>query len=209
MTKKYIDKLVVFCGMLILLFLQHSLFSQPAVTDSITINHQNQNKWWVGIIRQGELMPLENGYKANMYGNNYGNQIQPLLISTKGNYIWSDHPISIDYINNSLTVKSFGGKLHYSEQNSNIKDAYLEVSQKFFPPSGKLPDLDMVRYPQYNTWIELMYDQNQEDILKYANAIIDNGFPPGVIMVDDNWQEDYGNWKFHPGRFPNPKEMMD
>ncbi len=209
MTKKYIDKLVVFCGMLILLFLQHSIFSQPAVTDSITINQQNQNKWWVGIIRQGELMPLENGYKANMYGNNYGNQIQPLLISTKGNYIWSDHPISIDYINNSLTVKSFGGKLHYSEQNSNIKDAYLEVSQKFFPPSGKLPDLDLVRYPQYNTWIELMYDQNQEDILKYANAILENDFPPGVIMVDDNWQEDYGNWKFHPGRFPNPKEMMD
>ena len=28
-------------------------------------------------------------------------------------------------------------------------------------------------------------------------------------MIDDNWQEDYGKWNFHPGRFPNPKTMMD
>jgi alpha-glucosidase (family GH31 glycosyl hydrolase) len=28
-------------------------------------------------------------------------------------------------------------------------------------------------------------------------------------MIDDNWQEDYGAWNFHPGRFPDPKGMMD
>ena len=27
-------------------------------------------------------------------------------------------------------------------------------------------------------------------------------------MIDDNWQEDYGNWDFHPGRFNEPKSMM-
>ena len=46
--------------------------------------------------------------------------------------------------------------------------------------------------PQYNTWIELTYNQNQKDILRYARAIVDNGMPPGIIMIDDNWQEDYG-----------------
>ncbi|MFZ4727015.1 MAG: glycoside hydrolase family 31 protein, partial [Paludibacter sp.] len=63
--------------------------------------------------------------------------------------------------------------------------------------------------PQYNTWIELNYNHNQADILKYAKAIIDNGMPPGVFMIDDTWQEDYGMWDFHPGRFPNPKEMVN
>jgi len=29
--------------------------------------------------------------------------------------------------------------------------------------------------PQYNTWIELMYNQNQKDILEYAGKIIENG----------------------------------
>ncbi len=28
-------------------------------------------------------------------------------------------------------------------------------------------------------------------------------------MIDDNWQEDYGIWEFHPGRFSDPKDMMN
>lgn len=63
-------------------------------------------------------------------------------------------------------------------------------------------------HPQYNTWIELMYDQNEKDILTYARAIIDNGFPPGVLMIDDNWQEDYGTFEFSARRFQNPQGMM-
>ena len=63
--------------------------------------------------------------------------------------------------------------------------------------------------PQYNTWIELIYNQNQEDILKYARSIIDNGFPTGILMIDDNWQKDYGNFNFRPDKFPNPKAMVD
>ena len=63
--------------------------------------------------------------------------------------------------------------------------------------------------PQFNTWIELVYNQNQKDILNYANNIILNGFEPGVLMIDDNWQENYGKLDFHPGRFPDPKVMMD
>ena len=53
-----------------------------------------------------------------------------------------------------------------------------------------------------------MYDQNQRDVLKYAHAIVDNGLPPGVLMIDDNWQEDYGKWNFHPSRFGDPRAMM-
>ena len=37
-----------------------------------------------------------------------------------------------------------------------------------FPPSGKLPDSLFFTMPQYNTWIELMYNQNEKDVLKYC-----------------------------------------
>ena len=86
-----------------------------------------------------------------------------------------------------------------------MRDAYRHASKNFFPTDGKLPDLALFAAPQYNTWIELMYDQNQRDVLKYAHAIVDNGLPPGVLMIDDNWQEDYGKWTFHPGRFHRPQ----
>ena len=90
-----------------------------------------------------------------------------------------------------------------------LRDAYRHAAKSFFPTDGKLPDRALFAAPQYNTWIELMYDQNQRDVLKYAHAIVDNGLPPGVLMIDDNWQEDYGKWTFHPGRFPDPKAMMN
>ena len=67
----------------------------------------------------------------------------------------------------------------------------------------------MFTRPQYNTWIELNYNQNENDILKYARDIIKNGFPSGVIIIDDNWQKDYGNWQFKESKFKSPKVMID
>ncbi len=78
----------------------------------------------------------------------------------------------------------------------------------FFPPTGQHPHPRMFQVPQYNTWIELMYDQKEEKILDYAESIIANGLPPGILIIDDNWQEDYGVWDFHPSRFKAPKRMV-
>ncbi len=91
---------------------------------------------------------------------------------------------------------------------STLKAAFSFVSKKYFPANGKLPEPLMFTRPQYNTWIELMYDQNEAGILKYAQSIVDRGYPPGVLMIDDNWQEDYGTWEFSARRFQNPKAMM-
>ena len=72
-----------------------------------------------------------------------------------------------------------------------------------------MPDEALFVHPQFNTWIELTYDQNQEDILAYARGIVAHGFTPGVLMIDEGWFEEYGRYVFHPGRFPDPKGMMD
>ena len=86
---------------------------------------------------------------------------------------------------------------------------FLAASAAHFPPSGTIPPEMFLNKPQYNTWIELVYDQNQEDVLKYAHGIVDNGFPPGILMIDDNWQKYYGSTEFRPDRFPDPKGMVD
>ncbi|MDL2256376.1 glycoside hydrolase family 31 protein, partial [Parabacteroides sp. OttesenSCG-928-K15] len=90
-----------------------------------------------------------------------------------------------------------------------LRDAYLAAMTKHFPPSGDLPDPLFFSMPQYNTWIELMYNQNQADILAYADNVLKHDFPVGVFMVDDNWQKYYGNFEFKPERFPDPKAMID
>lgn len=57
---------------------------------------------------------------------------------------------------------------------------------------------------QYNTWIEMPYHPTQEAVLDYARGALEAGFPPGLIMIDDRWSVDYGNWTFDRTRFPRP-----
>lgn len=185
-----------------------SAFAQVP-TDSLELTVLENEEWWGGAVWDGHHMPLERGYSVNLYGNNKGNQAQPLLISNKGRVVWSDEPISYTVSGQKLSVVSFGSELEVSSTGTDLKQAFSSASKKYFPPSGMHPDKLLFEKPQYNTWIELIYNQNQVDILKYANAIKENGLPEGVLMIDDNWQEDYGKWEFHASRFDSPKVMID
>jgi alpha-glucosidase len=185
------------------------LQKQTSSCSRMTLKCTKQSFWWAGIIDNGYLMPLKPGYKAETENNNYNNQIQPLLLSNNGEVIWCNDPLSVHYTSDSIIVKSKTENIIYTKAGENLREAYLYASKTYFPPSGKTPDRLLFSNPQYNTWIELMFDQNQKDIMRYANAIFKNGMPAGVLMIDDNWQEDYGKLNFHPGRFPSPKLMID
>ncbi|MFK7934703.1 MAG: glycoside hydrolase family 31 protein [Saprospiraceae bacterium] len=188
-----------------LLFLIFSL-SAFAQMDT-TLQLLPQEKWWGGAVTDGSKMPFTTGYNYDMYGNLKGNQAQPLLLSNRGRVLWSEAPFQFEVGKGELKVKG-KDKIRVTETKQNLKDGFAFAAKNYFPADGKMPDALLFEQPQYNTWIELIYNQNQRDILAYAHAIIDNGFPPGVLMIDDNWQEAYGKWKFHPGRFPTPKLMM-
>jgi alpha-glucosidase len=138
-------------------------------------------KWYGAAVNEGEKMPFEDGYVINLDGNTKGNQADPLILSTKGRYIWSNSPFAFAINKNEIVLSQFHDSILVENGGANLKEAYLKASERFFPPSGKLPDLMLFERPQYNTWIELIYDQNQADILKHARDIIDNGFPPGVL----------------------------
>ena len=199
------------CLIILLTILSHSLFGQPfqdAVTNSIVVEKSTNVSWWAGIIEHGFQMPLADGYTANICEKNYENQIQPLLLSDQGDVIWSEDPFRIQFQQGSLLVESKGGRMLRSKAGTSLREAFLYASKTYFPSSGKTPDELLFSSPQYNTWIELMYDQNQADILKYAKGIIDHGFPAGVLMIDDNWQENYGKWDFNKGKFQDPKAMI-
>ena len=46
--------------------------------------------WWGGLSVDGYLMPYHERtqLKRNLYGNNAGNQASPILVSSKGRYVW-------------------------------------------------------------------------------------------------------------------------
>jgi alpha-glucosidase len=167
-------------------------------------------KWWGGAVVDGRNSPyIDNDFFYNQTGNCKGNQSQPFFLSNKGRYIWSDKPLTISISPDKISVTAAGAEIIAGQSGETLKEAFLYSSKNFFPPSGKTPDPILFTRPQYNTWIELQYDQNEQDVVKYAEDIIKNGFPAGVLMIDDNWQDRYGTWKFDCEKFADPKGMMN
>ena len=195
-------------GLLILGLL--GLLSVQAMAETQVIPLLDGECFWGGCITDGRAMPYgEEGFKRDLFGNTRGNQAQPLLISNKGRYVWSDGPFAFEFDGEKLTLTSKGDKIETGKQGDSLREVYRYVSRTYFPSGGEIPDELLFVKPQYNTWIELIYDQREDRIRKYADAILANNFPAGVLMIDDNWQEDYGVWEFHPGRFNDPKAMMN
>ncbi len=152
--------------------------------------------------------PAEYDWKDLRYDNN-SNQAAPFLLSNKGRYVWSDHAFAFSLRNGNLHFISNHEKLQAVAAGKNLREAYLAAMRLHFPPAGRTPAKELFTMPQYNTWIELGVNQNQQDILKYAHDVVDNGFPTGVFMIDDQWTRYYGALDFDKAHFPNAKSMVD
>lgn len=162
--------------------------------------------WWGASVGLGHEQPYTNISAFDLNTQDANNQLVPLFLSSDGEYMWSE---------NAFTFSAENGEIRTSvpmepvKAGKTLREAYMAAQAKYFPANGQLPDTLFFTMPQYNTWIELMYNQNQADILRYAHAIVDNGFPAGVLMIDDNWQRYYGNFEFKAERFPDAKAMID
>ncbi|MDR0994979.1 MAG: glycoside hydrolase family 31 protein [Tannerella sp.] len=192
-------------------FLASALLCLSAYAQHQTnIKPLNGEYWWGGVVAFGNRMPyIKPMREVDLSRDGHNNQLVPLLLSNKGRYVWSDRPFRFTVTENGIDLRSDEEQIAVQTAGSTLRDAYLAACRKHFPPTGTLPDTLFFSMPQYNTWIELMYNQNEADILKYARGIADNGFPRGVLMIDDNWQKYYGNFSFKPDRFPSPKAMVD
>ena len=194
------------------LFLALTLFTahaQPGQSP-ITIQSRPGERWWGGAVSEGHQAPFGlTSYTIDLYADNKSNQAQPLLLSNQGRYVWSEQPFAFTVTDKTLTITRPRAPVQQGRVGNTLREAYQFVSKKYFLTTGQLPDTLLFTRPQWNTWIELTYNQNQADVLKYAKGILDHGYQPGVLMIDDTWQDNYGNWQFHSGRFPDPKAMMD
>lgn len=195
---------ILFISLLVLVPLLASAQAQ-------SIKMLDGEKWWGCITDLGVQMPFDNetNIEFDLSRQNFNNQTTPLLVSNKGRYIWCDGSFKGIIRDGKITIDPIRGDVECVQAGNTLKEAFLAASAKHLPASGTIPPAEFLNVPQYNTWIELVYNQNQKDILNYAHAIVDNGFPTGVIMIDDNWQKYYGNTEFKPDKFPDPKAMMD
>ncbi len=179
-----------------------------AKTFTAEIKVLDDEKWYGALTALGDKMPFVDGMqRVDLNKHHLMNQAAPLLLSSKGRYIWSEKPFAFEMKNGALVVTSEFEKISPVVAGKTLKDAYLAASDKHFAPDGKIPPEIFFAKPQFNTWIELLRDQNQPDVEKYARAIAENKFPCGVLMVDGCWDRYYGMLEFRADRFPNPKAL--
>ncbi len=195
---------------IIFLLTMNILFGKSDMTFSKSVHVLDDEKWWFGVVSQAHLMPFgQEPFEIDLYGNTAWNQVQPLLISNMGRFIWSEHPFAMRYDGQkNISISSNFEEPIIGQHGTTLKEVYRYVSETYFPPSGKIPDALLFTTPQFNTWIEFTYYQSQDKVLDYARNIVDRGFAPGVLMIDEGWANDYGDWDFDPLTFPDPKAMM-
>lgn len=167
--------------------------------------------WWGLATDLGRQMPFDGATLLSLdhRTQNLNNQTTPLLLSSCGRYVWGEGPMVTSIAEGVITISSREDIVEGVAEEASLRGAYKAACAKFFPPSGTTPPAEFFSQPQYNTWIELTYNQNQADVMAYAEGIVANGYPTGVLMIDDNWQKYYGNFEFRPDRFPDPKGMID
>ena len=191
--------------------LMASLFVSCALADAVTVKMLDGENWWGAANYFGSQMPFteKTSLNVDLRKRGFANQFASMLISDKGRVIWCDDQTGVTITNGTITMACETAPVVSESGGRNLKEAFLHAANKWFPSTGKTPDLLFFSAPQYNTWIELTYRQNEKDILAYAQSMLDNGLPPGVLMIDDTWQAGYGDWRFEPARFSNPKGMVD
>ena len=134
-------------------------------------------------------------------------QVSPLFLSSKGRCIYGRKLFRIEF--KSGIIRITGEDVIFTDNHKTLKGAQLFAAKNYFSQNTDIPNESFFRFPQFNSWIELGQNQSQEGILKYAEGIVKNGFKPGVLMIDDGWDEYFGSFEFHSGKFSQPKEMVE
>ena len=166
--------------------------------------------WYGGAVHCGHRMPVDTDSDITIdliTGQGIADQYSPLFISNKGRYIYSNNPFVIHF-NKGIIEISGTDKIELSEGHKNLKGAQKVAAKKHFSLDSGIPNVAFFKAPQFNTWIELMYNQNEEQILEYASSIVNSGIEPGVLMIDEGWSPDYGDFDFCARKFKAPKEMV-
>lgn len=184
--------------------------------DELDVPFEPGERWWGGAVADGRRMPFDGTPHARDLGAAAGtgtegrdgsNQSAPLLLSSTGRVVWSERPFALAVQDGRLVLRGTG--LLLGRGGRTLREAHLAASARFFPPSGRAPARELFTGPQYNSWIQMPWAPTQEGVLAYVRELLDDGMPPGVVMVDDCWSPDYGTWVFDRARFPDPAAMVD
>ena len=174
-----------------------------------SIKSKTDEFWWGGAVSEGIAMPFGGvDYELDCTVNRTSNQFNALFVSNRGRYIYVDGGCIVKSDETSVSIFEPAGEVDFAEGFGDLRGAYRAAAKKhFFPSENTVPECTVLM-PQYNSWVEMLRSIDQEKVLDYAEGIIGKKMPAGILILDDGWMTGYGEWTFHPSKFPAPEKMM-
>ena len=167
--------------------------------------------WWGGDINNANNMPFDKDTSLCLTTAGRGRvtcQSAPFFISDKGRYIWSDKGFDVTFDKGVMKCEG-EQEIILDQSGKTLRDAFVNAKRDRFPfTDGLVTEKLFYELPQFNTWVELIKEQTEEGVLKYAEGLVANGFTRGILMIDDGWQKEHGSWQFDPDKFKDPKGMI-
>lgn len=174
------------------------------------INILNGEYFWGGSTAQGIRMPLtdKSEYKWSCIKGCQGNGFNGVYLSNFGRYVYTDGEFSVEVSNGVLTLFSNSEIVFGVTNEGTLKSAHLFVMKKLFNKSEVSVPKNLLLYPQYCTWTEMLTNVTEEKIIAYAESIANANLPRCLFIIDDGWMNDFGDWEFNKEKFSNPKRMI-
>ena len=164
--------------------------------------------WYGGVVFHADKYPLSKNdcYEFDTGVNESSNQFNPIFLSNRGRFFWCGNGGKVRFDHGTIEISN--DEVKFERAGKTLKEASIAAAEKYYPATGTTPDKRACEAPQYCSWTVFLWKQNQEKILRYARSIVEKGYKPGLIIIDDTWQKDYGVWDFNRENFPDPHAMM-
>lgn len=138
-------------------------------------------------------------YTRYTWGVGFGNVAGP----------FDQRPYSVNEPNGSGHFEIHGQDLSFDLfVEPDIKQAHRAVVKQIGRIT-QIPPAALIEKPIWNTWARFHADINQKIVLQYAQEIVDHGYPRSRFVIDDKWQQHYGDLWFDAAKFPDPRHMVD
>ena len=85
--------------------------------------------WWGGANFFGQYMPYRDFAEKDIGKSNFSNQADPLFVSSKGRYIWSDKPFKFSVKEGEITITSDYEEVKPVRAGKTLKDAFLAAAK--------------------------------------------------------------------------------
>jgi alpha-glucosidase len=130
----------------------------------------------------------------------YVNGIEAL----RGEKWWGDSTVMVS----SMGRYVYGAGAEPVKAGKTLREAFIVCALKNLGP-GRSPDPRMFTLPVYETALELGFTQGESEVVGYAEKLLAEGFPPGIMVIAEGWQKVSGPYEFDPELYPDPKRMVD